>query len=68
MGVPRKSEPAQVTDEHLEELERLADTAGVDVVGSLVQRLESPHPKFFIGQGKAEELKQQVEAEDATLV
>ncbi|HYJ78808.1 MAG TPA: GTPase HflX, partial [Longimicrobiaceae bacterium] len=62
------SEPAQVTDEHLEELERLADTAGVDVVGSLVQRLDSPHPKFFIGQGKAEELKQQVEAEDATLV
>jgi len=29
VGAPNKGEPAQVTDEHLEELERLADTAGV---------------------------------------
>jgi GTP-binding protein HflX len=57
-----------VTEEHLEELERLADTAGVDVAGTLVQRLDSPHPKFYIGEGKAEELRMQVEAEEATLI
>src|SRR3712207_3335661 len=68
VGAPQKSEPAQVTDEHLEELERLADTAGVDVVGRMVQRLDSPHPKFYIGEGKAEELKAQVGGEEATLV
>ncbi|HEX8691648.1 MAG TPA: GTPase HflX [Longimicrobium sp.] len=68
MGAPAKGEAAQVTEEHLEELERLADTAGVDVVGTLVQRLDSPHPKFFIGEGKAEELKMQAEADGATLV
>jgi len=67
-GAPSKSEPAQVTEEHLEELERLADTAGVDVAGTLVQRLDSPHPKFYIGEGKAEELRMQVEAEEATLI
>ncbi len=67
-GAPPKSEPAQVTEEHLEELERLADTAGVDVAGTLVQRLDSPHPKFYIGEGKAEELRMQVEAEEATLI
>ena len=68
VGAPSKSELAQVTEEHLEELERLADTAGVDVVGTLVQRLDTRHPKFFIGEGKAEELKLQVEAEGATLI
>jgi GTP-binding protein HflX len=68
VGAPAKGEAAQVTEEHLEELERLADTAGVDVVGTLVQRLDSPHPKFFIGEGKAEELKMQAEADGATLV
>ncbi|HSU15239.1 GTPase HflX [Longimicrobium sp.] len=68
VGAPRKSEPAQVTDEHLEELERLADTAGVEVVGSLVQRVDKPNPRTYIGEGKAEELKAQVAMEGATLV
>lgn len=68
VGAPPKGEPQQVTDEHLEELGRLADTAGVQVVGSLVQRVEKPSPQFFIGEGKAEELKQLVELEDATLI
>ena len=68
VGAPSKAETAQVTEEHLEELERLSDTAGVDVVGSMVQRLDSPHPKYYIGEGKAEELKMQVEAEEATLI
>ena len=68
MGAPPKGEPAQVTDEHLEELERLADTAGVDVVGTLIQRLDRAHPRFYIGEGKAEELKSQVEMDGATLI
>ena len=68
VGAPNKGEPAQVTDEHLEELERLADTAGVDVVGTLVQRIDKPHPRLYIGEGKAEELKNQVEVEGATLI
>jgi GTPase len=68
VGAPAKSEPAQTTDEHLEELGRLADTAGVDVLGSLVQRLDSHHPKFFLGEGKAEELKLRAEVEEASLV
>ncbi|HEU0015629.1 MAG TPA: GTPase HflX [Longimicrobium sp.] len=67
MGAPAKSQTAEVTEEHLEELERLADTAGVEVLDSFVQRLDSPHPKFFIGEGKAEELKQKVELDGATL-
>ena len=68
VGAPSKAEHAEVTEEHIAELGRLADTAGVDVLGNMIQRLDSPHPRFYIGEGKAEELKMMVEAEDATLV
>lgn len=40
----------------LRELALLADTAGLDVVGSLFQRLDQPLPKFFIGPGKVKEV------------
>jgi GTPase len=68
VGAPSKGEAQELTEEHLEELGRLADTAGAEVAGTLVQRLDSPHPKFYIGEGKAEELKQQAELDGATLV
>lgn len=68
VGAPLKAMPPELTEEHLEELRRLVDTAGAEVVGTLVQRLDSPHPKFFIGEGKAEELRDQVKEAGATLV
>jgi 50S ribosomal subunit-associated GTPase HflX len=37
-------------DEHLEELARLTDTAGGEAVGTLVQRIDRPHPRFFLGK------------------
>ncbi|RRR78678.1 MAG: GTPase HflX, partial [Candidatus Viridilinea halotolerans] len=40
----------------LRELELLADTAGLEVVGSIFQRLDQPAPKFFIGPGKVKEV------------
>ncbi len=40
----------------LEELARLAETAGATVEASLTQHREAPDPKWFIGKGKAEEL------------
>lgn len=44
-------------DRSLDELERLADTAGALVVGRLTQKLDKPIPKTYIGSGKVEELK-----------
>lgn len=41
----------------LDELERLADTAGASTVARLTQRLDRPIPKSYIGSGKVEELK-----------
>jgi len=57
-----------VADEHLRELERLTDTAGGEVVGTLVQRIDSPHAQFYVGKGKAHELRELVEEVGANLV
>jgi GTP-binding protein HflX len=45
-------------EESLAELERLAHTAGADVVGRVVQKLERLNPRTFIGSGKADEVSQ----------
>ncbi|HLU24638.1 MAG TPA: GTPase HflX [Longimicrobiales bacterium] len=68
MGAPTGDTTPIAAIEHLEELARLADTAGAEVVGTLRQRLDAPHPKYFIGEGKAVELKELVRAAGADLV
>ncbi len=68
VGAPRLDEPAPLVDEHLEELGRLADTAGARVVATLVQRLASPHPATYIGPGKADQLKALAAERGASLV
>jgi GTP-binding protein HflX len=68
VGGPTKETPYRVTEEHLEELGRLADTAGAEVVGTLIQRLDSPHPRHYIGEGKVAELRELVRETDATLI
>ncbi len=55
-------------EESLAELERLADTAGADVVATVVQRMDRPSPRTFIGSGKAEEVAALVKELDASLV
>jgi len=43
-------------EEKMEELEELAKTAGVNVVGKVVQKRVSPDPKYVIGKGKLVEV------------
>ncbi|MFO7170175.1 MAG: GTPase HflX [Chloroflexota bacterium] len=43
-------------EDSLRELALLADTAGLEVVGSTYQRIKQPYPKHFIGPGKVEEI------------
>jgi GTP-binding protein HflX len=52
----------------LDELAALADTAGAEVVGRLVQRRDDPDPGTFIGRGKLDELHARVHAAGAGLV
>ncbi|UMZ75006.1 GTPase HflX [Natranaerofaba carboxydovora] len=44
-------------EESLHELSRLADTAGYETAGTLMQRRKTPHPGYYLGKGKVEELK-----------
>ncbi|MGD9388349.1 MAG: GTPase HflX, partial [Gammaproteobacteria bacterium] len=52
----------------LEELERLAVSAGATVVGHLTASRTAPDPRYFIGSGKAEELGALIRETEADLV
>lgn len=43
-------------EDSLQELALLADTAGLEIVGSTYQRLKQPFPRHYIGPGKVEEI------------
>ena len=51
--------------ESLEELARLAETAGAEVVGSFLQKRDRPDGALFIGTGRAEELARDCQALEA---
>ncbi|WP_319761422.1 GTPase HflX [Maridesulfovibrio sp.] len=50
-------DPKSVQERSLDELEDLADTAGLKVEGRLVQRIRKLNPKFIMGKGKLAELE-----------
>lgn len=56
------------TDETLEELEALLETAGGFCTGKMLQNRHAPDPHSFIGEGKALEVKMLVEATESTMV
>lgn len=58
VGVQIKREARQdlTLDASLQELELLAGTAGIEVVGSVIQNLDNPNSRTYIGKGKLEEL------------
>lgn len=69
VGVSLQDEtPLLPLEDSLAELARLAETAGLEVVGQLTQNLNHPNPKTFIGSGKVEELKFLLEETEAQIV
>lgn len=57
-----------IIDEHLDEMELLADTAGADVVGRVTQRLNKINPAYFVGKGKAEQIMRQAKELQVSVV
>ncbi len=55
-------------EDSLKELELLADTAGLEVVGQATQKLQHPNVQTFIGPGKVEEVKALVEETYAEVI
>ncbi len=58
----------QRVDEYLEELALLADSAGAEVVSTMVQERQNIDAAYFIGSGKAQELAEFVDKEKINLV
>jgi GTP-binding protein HflX len=52
----RQEEDLLSVEDSLSELALLAETAGLEVVGMITQRLDAPKSKTFIGMGKVEEV------------
>lgn len=55
------------TDASLDELEALLETAGGSCAAKLLQNRHAPDPHSFLGEGKTQELKELIEAEEAEL-
>ncbi|MEZ4785902.1 MAG: GTPase HflX [Candidatus Kapaibacterium sp.] len=55
----------EVAEEHIAELELLADTAGADTVHRVIQALARPDGASYVGKGKVEEVKALIEEDES---
>ncbi len=59
-----KTQNERKTNEYLDELEFLAETAGARTVARFTQRLDFPNSVTYVGKGKLDEIRQYIEAEE----
>lgn len=63
VGIITKTQDERKTNEYLDELEFLAETAGAVVVKHFTQKLDMAHSVTYVGKGKLEEIKAYIENE-----
>ena len=68
VGLITKDQTDSQSEEYLDELEFLAETAGATTVRRFVQRLKHPDVKTFVGKGKLEEIAEYVKTHDIDLI
>ncbi len=68
IGVKLRDNVMYETEESLQELRQLAETAGIEVVCETIQSRNAPNPTYFIGEGKVEELKPLIEELNADAI
>ncbi len=61
IGVQQRGQTASELEETLDELAQLTATAGGEVVGQQICRVDTPHPGHFIGRGKAAEIAEWID-------
>ena len=61
VGLITSTQNERKTNEYLDELEFLAQTAGAEVVKRFTQRIDHPHPVTYVGTGKLQEIAEYVE-------
>ncbi|MEA2071063.1 MAG: GTPase HflX [Asgard group archaeon] len=55
-------------EDHLAELSELAYVAGYEVVDRITQNLSMPNPEYFLGKGKAKQIKGRIKELNADIV
>lgn len=68
VGLSSTSVGSSEVEESLDELALLADTAGAEVVDRVAQYRRAIHPAYYVGAGKAEEIREKCEASEIDLV
>ncbi len=68
VGMANRATPRALAEEHLDELARLAETAGGEIAGRFLQERAAPDPATYIGKGAADTVGRQALAERADLV
>ena len=64
VGLITQTQDERKTNEYLDELAFLAETAGAEVVKRFTQKLDAPHSVTYVGKGKLQEIKQYLEAQN----
>ncbi len=64
VGLITRTQDERKTNEYLDELAFLAETAGAHTVKRFTQRLDQPLSTTYVGSGKLEEIRQYIEAEE----
>lgn len=68
VGIINRNQDERQVTEYLDELAFLAETAGAQSVKRFVQKLDSPHPRTFVGEGKLNEIVTYVKENDIDLI
>ena len=68
IGIINQEQSAQQVSDYMDELAFLTLTAGGEVKKRFTQKLDTPHPKTFIGSGKMEDVRDYVKAHDISTV
>lgn len=63
VGIATQEQNEAKTNEYLDELEFLADTAGAETVKRFTQKAGGPNAVTYVGKGKLEEIKQYIDEE-----
>ena len=64
VGLITKTQDERKTNEYLDELEFLAETAGAEVVKRFTQKLDQANSVTYVGKGKLEEIKEYIRNEE----
>jgi len=68
VGIINQHQTEEMAAEYLEELAFLVETAGGEPRAVFTQKMDTPHPRTFIGHGKLSEVREFVQEEEIDIV